>query len=116
MAITGGTLIGQSGLGSTVRVESQFRIQFDLDDSYPTGGYTDFAATVKAITGIGTRVTIVDIVQAAPCGGYKLWYDRVNDTLMVYEYPTSQGPSTEVGNGTDLSTAGADCEMVVHFV
>ena len=116
MAITGGTTIGQSGLMSTSKLDSVFRVQIDLDDSYPTGGYTDFTATIQAITGIGTRFTIVGVVQQSPCGGYKVWWDRANDTLMVYRYPTSIGPATQVPNGTGLETAGANLELLIFCV
>lgn len=115
MAITNGALAGQSGLVSTSKVESNFRISFDLDASYATGGYTSFAATIKAITGVGSRITIVDVQQTSMCGGYKLWYDRANDALEVWQYPNALGPATEVPAMTNLA-AVTGCEMLVTFV
>ena len=113
MALSNGSSPGFAGFSSTVRMHNHERIQFDLDSSYPTGGYTSFGDFVKTI--LGTEISIVDIQQTTPCGGYKLWWDRANDTLMVYQYPNALGASTEVPNGTDLS-AVTDAELVVTYI
>lgn len=113
MALANIAEVGQQGMQSTARAYFMHRVSLDLDDSYPSNGYTTLSTLLKAV--IGSRFTIVDIRQASPAGGYKLWWDRANDTLLVYQYPTSQGPATEVGNGTNLA-AVTSLELVVWSV
>jgi hypothetical protein len=114
MAITNGATVGQQGMGSTVRMTNKQRIKFDLDADYATGGYASFVATtVKTI--LGSKITVLDIVQVSPAGGYLLWWDRANDKLMVYQYPTNIGPATQVPVHTNLAAITA-LEMVVEYI
>jgi hypothetical protein len=115
MAITNGATAGQQGMGSTVRQTNQARVSFDLDASYPTGGYTSFVATT--IAGIlGSKATsVISITQVSPAGGYLLFWDRANDTLLVYQYPTAIGPATQCPNATNLA-AVTGVEMIVEYV
>lgn len=114
MAITNGATVGQQGMGSTVRMTNKARIKFDLDADYATGGYASFVATtVKGV--LGSKITVLDIQQASPAGGYKLWWDRANDKLMVWQYPTALGPATEVPVHTNLAAVTAT-EVVVEYI
>lgn len=114
MAITNGATVGQQGMGSTVRMTNKQRIKFDLDADYQTGGYASFVATtVKTV--LGSKITVLGIEQASPAGGYKLWWDRANDKLMVWQYPTNIGPSTEVPLHTNLAGITA-VEVLVEYV
>ena len=111
MALTGAAIVGTGAQGSTVKTFYVDRVQFDLDNSYPTGGYTDFTDFLKTV--IGTRKTPIAILPDGNAnGGYSLIWDRINDTLLAYEGAAGLGPNTEVVNGTDLS-AIANVEMVV---
>lgn len=112
MTLANVALAGQQGMHSSVRPEFVYRVTLDLDAAYPDGGYTSFAATTLAAV-IGKGKTVINIIQANPCGGYALWWDRVNDKLMVYQYPTSLGPSTQVPGDTDLALI-TGCEIMVY--
>jgi hypothetical protein len=117
MALSNIAEAGQQGMGSTCRVQSFARITLDLDDDYPTGGYPDgggFTALVKTALG-NQNITVVDVKRANAGGGYQYVYDRVNDTLMVYLYPTSAGPMTQVPDETDL-VAITGVELIVYWV
>lgn len=119
MAITvnGGVTIGQQGLGSTVKMKQENRVQVDVSGTYVAGGKTGIAAIVKAISGIGAQATIVDIRQAgiARAGGYLLDYDRSTDALRIY--------GTGSANKAVLSELGAgdacdipNVELIVEWV
>uniref|UniRef100_A0A6M3XV64 Uncharacterized protein n=1 Tax=viral metagenome TaxID=1070528 RepID=A0A6M3XV64_9ZZZZ len=114
MAITSAAAVGTQGPLATVKAVSERRIQITLDATYPTGGYAAFVATtVKGITGF-EYVTVLGVKQESPAGGYLLFWDRANDKLMVYQYPTALGPATQVPNLTNLSTVVA-AELTVTF-
>lgn len=70
-------------------------LQFAGDDSYPTGGTTDFEAYARSALG---RDVDVIAVLAQDCGAFTPVYDPANDTLKVL---TAAG--AEVTNGTNLS-------------
>lgn len=114
MALSGLTItgIGNQGLGSTVRVESKTRVQFDLDGDYTAGGYAAFSTFLKTV--LGTRVSIISVKQENFSGGYKLWWDRVNDTLIVAQGAAGLGPDSAVPAHTDLS-AVTNVEMIVEW-
>jgi hypothetical protein len=109
MTIANMALAGNQGMHSSSRPQFTYRVNFDLTASYVAGGYADFAASVAEAIGAGK--TIIDIRQSNECGGYWLIYDRVNDKLMVYRFPTSAGPATEFPAG---ALAVTDCEMTVE--
>lgn len=114
MGITNAAAVGTQGKFATMKARTRRRIQIDLDAAYPLGGYTNFiATTVKGITGF-EHITAFDVKQASPAGGYLLFWDRANDTLMVYQYPNALGPATQVPNLTDLS-AVVNAEVIVEF-
>lgn len=113
MALGNGALIASyEGQFATVKAETKKRISFDMSTNYPSGGWTAFSTFVKAV--IGTYFTIIDVKQASVCGGYKLWWDRVNDTLLVYQ-GNGAAPDAQVSGGTSLA-ALTSCEVDVYVV
>jgi len=113
MALANFSAPGSQVTESTIRSHAHKLVQFDLDGSYTTGGYTTFSTSVATI--LGSKITMVGARQTSPAGGYRLFWDRANDKLMVYEYPTTKGVSTEVANGTNLA-AITDVEMEITYV
>jgi len=111
MTVTNAALAGNQGMHSSSRPQFTYRVTFDLATTYPTGGYVDFFAGLQAVLPELVGKTVIDIRQANPCGGYQLWYDRVNDKLLVYQYPTTLGPATEFPAGA-LAVVG--CEMTIE--
>jgi len=76
------------------------RITFAGDASYPTNG---MALEALLETKLGKSITVLGVWQADKCGGYLPIYDHAASKVLVYQYPTSIGPATEVPNTTNLS-------------
>lgn len=112
MALSGIAEIGTQGMAGTARVESSSRVTITFDNAYPAGGYTTISTLIKAV--IGTGKTITSISQETVGGGYLFSWDRANDTLLCYEYPTAIGPATELATATAL--AAVSCEFRVNWV
>ena len=110
MSITNVALVGNQGLGHTAKVHFLNLFDLDLDNSYPSGGYSAFAATVKGV--IGTDKTIIAILQASAAGGYRLVYNRTTDKLMAYWCAGAGAPMEEVTGSTTL-VALTNCEFLV---
>lgn len=73
--------------------------KFVGDSSYPTNGYTGFAALLKAATG---RTPTILAVIAQDCGGYLVNYDVVRDAVKIWK-GNGTNPGQEVTNGANLS-------------
>ncbi|HUW12398.1 MAG TPA: hypothetical protein VM537_21915 [Anaerolineae bacterium] len=119
MAITlsGGTTVGQQGLGGTIKMTQKAVVQFDIAGTYVALGSTSFSTFIKTITGIGSRATVVSIQQAGitKAGGYILEWDRSTDALRIYGTGNAnKAPLTELGAGE--ACALSNVEMVVEFV
>lgn len=115
MALTGGAIVGQQGLGSTVKMMNRSRIKLAADNSYPSGGYTSFSTFVKTI--LGTKITIIDIYQTdiGSAGGYLAAWDRSADTLMFYGTGAAEkGAMTQLDAATNLSALTA-VELMVEW-
>jgi hypothetical protein len=110
MAITlaGGTTVGNAGHGATVKPYGFVRVQFDASGTYETGGYADFETFVKAITGL-TKITMVDAVMTMPGGAYNLYWDQVNDKLVIFVGSTQ----VQVANAASVTLTNA--EMLVIY-
>jgi len=119
MAITNAAAAGTQGLRAPLKVQSIGRLDFDLDNSYPTGGYADFAnASGGTIQGISTftGVTVIEIpdkfvLNSDGSAGVILHWDRANDKLMCMDPTTGK----EVTNGTDLSKF-TDVELSFYYI
>jgi len=119
MAITlsGGATIGQQGLGGVSKMSQKNRVQFDIAGTYVAGGKTGFAAFIKAITNLGSRITIVDIQAAdvATNSGYVLAYHRATDTLRIYGTgAANKAALSELGAGDACDIANV--EVIVEWV
>ncbi len=75
-------------------------VSFTGDSSYPTGGYSGFAAKVRTMSGDG-RAPLAFIPQ--DCAGYHPVYDQANDKLKIFWCAGSGAAMSEVTNATDLS-------------
>jgi len=84
------------------------------DTSYPTGGWTGFAATVVAAAKAATpALNIGSLVKANVFGilpldtaGYTVAYDKAGDKLKVYysNSDSADGPLVELPDTTDIHT------------
>jgi hypothetical protein len=116
MTITDVALAGNQGMHSSSRPEYTYKVTATMDSAYVDGGYPDFFATtlcgdIPALVG----KTVVDIRQAGPCGGYQAWYDAENDAMQFWQYPTSEGPATQLADeSSDLD--GVVCLFVVKAI
>lgn len=87
-------------IGGTVPTHSlvAFRIEFDGDDAYATGGTAGFLATIRSALAHQAPVTILGVLPQ-DCGAFLPIYDYANDKLIVRQL--SDG--AEVANAADLS-------------
>jgi hypothetical protein len=69
-----------------------------FDTSYPTGG--------EAFDLSGDIPTEVQVVLIENKAGYFFEYDKANKKVIAYESGADGGANDEVGNTTDLATAG----------
>jgi hypothetical protein len=79
----------------------------DFDSSYPTGG--------ESLTATMLQLDEILFVSVQPANGRIFQYDYANSKLLAYFVDSgtaSDGPLTELADGTDLSVNGAD----VHFL
>lgn len=86
---------GTADGGQSIKIRTG---SFDLDNSYPTGGYP------VDISALGIRTIHHLVVEDK--GGFVFSFDRANQKLIVrnFNYPAAAaGTATEVTNGTDLS-------------
>jgi len=103
---------GQQGMHSCSRPQFTYIVSFDLA-TYPAGGYVGFSGLFSAI--VGENMTLISAKQISACGGYKLWWDPVTDTLDCYVGAAGAGVDTEVAGGTDQA-ATLHCVMELTFV
>ena len=84
MAISNVAAVAQSG-GAPGDPKYTNLVTLDLDDSYTTGGYADFTASVQSIIGAGRAIVGV-VQQNIPAGTVKVLtgYDYANDKLLCY--------------------------------
>jgi len=118
MAITNVAAAGTQGPFATMKSWGVGRADMDLDNSYPTGGYTNFVATtLKGVSGWEhiTVVHIPDQIVIAGGNAYLAHWDRANDTLEMYRFPTAVGPATEVPNAANLA-AWTNVEIVFFYI
>jgi hypothetical protein len=95
---------------ATCKAEGHFNITMTISlADYAAGGFA-LDALVKAITGVGTRITILRVKQLSHCDGYKLWYVRSTGKLMILEGAAGAGPDTEVTAGA-VTITGAELEI-----
>jgi hypothetical protein len=106
------THVGTQGPFNASKPVGVARIQFDLSDQYPTGGYLTFLTSVRTAIG-DTGITVLAVFQASPCGGYKLWYGRATNVLFVYQ-GAGAAPDAQVADHTNLG-AITGCEMIVIY-
>lgn len=87
-------------------------VEFVGDDSYPTGGTTEFTEAIRdAVEAARAALSDSNVrgrsnfeiicVAAADAGQYVPWYDKDNDTLFVRDGGAATW--TEVANTTNLS-------------
>lgn len=107
MTNSGGTAIGTALPAATIKALGIQRVQFDTTGTYPPGGIPAFSTFLKTV--LGTRITVVDVIEAIPGGAYHLAYDKTNDTLLVYVGATK----VEVAGGAALTLTNA--EVIVLF-
>lgn len=113
MALGTITEVGTQGMQGTSRVTGHNRVSVPLDGSYPTGGYLTISTLIKAV--IGTGKTPIMIMPATAPGGYPAEWSRATDALKFFQYPTAQGPKTELGAGSAV-LAGLSIELDVIWV
>ena len=96
MAITNVAIASQSG-GAPGNPEYTDIVTLNLDNSYVTGGYANFNASVAPV--IGPNRTIMGVTQNNYPGTTKCEakYDRTNDKLVCYD-----AAFAEIANGVDL--------------
>lgn len=101
MALTNGAVVAQGGgaPGDPLYVET---VSFDLDASYPTGGYASFTAFVNAISTAFAGKTILSVL-AASSQGYIPEFDSANDKLKLLVCAAATSPLAEVAGTTNLS-------------
>ncbi len=99
MALSTFTRILQEGQKASAPTPMDL-VSFTGDSSYPTGGYSGFAAKVRTMSGDG-RAPLAFIPQ--DCAGYHPVYDQANDKLKIFWCAGSGAAMSEVTNATDLS-------------
>jgi hypothetical protein len=103
-------LVANSAPFSTVKAEGSFNITMTINlADYAAGGFAA-DALIKAISGVGTRITILRVKQISHCDGYKIWYVRSTGKLAVYQGAAGLSPDSEVGAGAVVIT-GAEFEV-----
>uniref|UniRef100_A0A6M3X8I4 Uncharacterized protein n=1 Tax=viral metagenome TaxID=1070528 RepID=A0A6M3X8I4_9ZZZZ len=107
------TEVGQQGMQGTSRVTGHSRVSVPLDGAYPTGGYLTISTLIKAV--IGRGCTIMMILPATKPGGYPAEWARATDALKFFQYPTAQGPTTELPNLSAV-LVGLSIELDVLWV
>ena len=110
MGLSVGALVANHAPFATNKAEGSFNITCTINlADYVAGGFA-IDAFIKAITGVGTRMTILRVKQLSHCDGYKLWYVRSTGKLMVREGAAGAGPDTEVAAGA-VTITGAELEV-----
>ena len=79
---------------------------FDFDSSYPTDG--------EAMDLSNEFVELL-YVNMVPSNGYFFEYDKTNKKIIAYESGADGGANDEVGNGTDLASAGCTDVPFIAF-
>lgn len=97
MAIANQTKIAAAGVVPSHALVA-FRMSFDGDDAYATGGTANFSTVVHEAIEHKAPLTILGVVPEN-CGAYLPQYDKVADKLLVRQL--SDG--AEVAAAADLS-------------
>lgn len=98
MAITVGTVTLKEARASQPNFVAW--TSFDLDASYPAGGYP--LGTVLAVKGVLPGHSII-LVKVEPAYPYTFGWDRANNKLVVYVEDGVSGITAEVAAATNLS-------------
>lgn len=102
--------VGEQG-ETTMRPNFIYRVSFDGDAAYPTGGSVGFGS-VFLLAASGKRLTVNDVHGYGLTAGditHFVRYDKTNDTLLCYVLA-----GTEVPNATDLSAVSFDLTILAE--